>query len=301
MSGQRIAITGSSGLIGGALSAFLRQRGDIVVPIQRSTDVRSGSLPLVPHDAAARERLAQGLASCDAVVNLAGASISNLPWTREYRDELRRSRIETTNEIVTALGAGGSAAHLVSGSAHGIYADCHEEPVTENTPAGKGFLADLCRDWEDAALAASETSHGVALLRTSLVLAVEGGALGPIRRLTKLGLMGPIGPGHQWWSWISLYDEVRAIAHIIDHRLSGPVNLSAPRAIRQREFAAALGRSARRPALLPAPSIPLRLVLGPFAHELLDSRRLRPTRLQESGFEWRQSNLDQVLDQALAR
>ena len=300
MTGQRIAITGSSGLIGGALSSYLRERRDVVVPIRRAAQVPADALPLVPGDERVRRELADGLAQCDAVVNLAGAPIGKLPWTQAYRQELRSSRLTVTGELVAALAQSASPTMVVSASAHGIYGDGGETVLTESAPLASGFLPSLCRDWEKAALRASSSGHRVALLRTSLVLAGNAGALKPLQRLTRYGLNGPLGGGRQWWSWISLQDQVRAIAHVIDEQLSGPINMTTPRAIRQRDFAAAMGRSARRPAILPAPALALRAALGDFAPELTDSRRLRPDALLTSGFVWHEDNLDQVLDRAFA-
>lgn len=299
MTRQRIAITGSSGLIGGALSAYLRQRGDSVVRLVRRHPVGPDELRL-PGDAEPLDALVEGLRGVNAVVNLAGAGIGDHRWSDSYKRTLEASRLDTTNTVVKAL-EHLEPMRLVSGSAMGFYGDRGEEILDESSRAGTGFLSDLVVGWENAARRAETSGHSVALARTCLVISAQGGAFARMALPAKLGLTGPLGSGRQWWSWISLRDEVRAFVHLIDRTsVVGPVNLSAPLASRQADVAKALGRSLRRPAVMPAPAPALRLALGEMSSQLTASTRVRPRVLEQSGFEWLDSNLDHVLDRLAA-
>lgn len=293
MTAQRIAISGASGMIGSALTKRLRERGDEVVALHHQADADA---PLIGPDGIP---LAQALEGVDAVVNLAGAPIAGKRLTSSYLKTVRSSRVETTTALVEAMAAHDVSMRLVSGSANGIYGDAGEAQIDESAPVARGPVPDVVRAWEDAAKPAAERGHNVAFVRTSIVLSDAGGALAKMMPMAKFGINGPLGSGRQWWSWISLADEVRAIVHLIDNPdITGPVNMSAPLAVRQQEFAHALGRSLRRPAIAPAPASALRIALGEFANELLQSRRMMPAVLRESDFEWSESNLDQVLDRA---
>lgn len=299
MTRQRIAITGSSGLIGGALSAFLRERGDTVVRLVRRHPVPPYEVAL-PAPGEPVDELAAALNDVDVVVNLAGAGIGDHRWTASYKKALRDSRIDTTTTLVEAL-AHCSPKRLVSGSAMGFYGDRGEEVLDETSSAGSDFLADLVVDWEGCAERATSDGHSVAFARTTLVVSAQGGAFAQMALPAKFGVLGPLGSGRQWWSWISLRDEVRALTHLIDHPdITGPVNLAAPLACRQAGVAKALGRSMRRPAVAPAPEFALRAVLGEMSTQLTASTRVRPAVLQASGFTWMDSNLDQVLDRLAA-
>lgn len=299
MSGKRIAITGSSGLIGGALSSCLRRRGDEVVRLVRRTPVPPLEARLsAHHDAREAADLFSGV---DVVVNLAGAGIGDHRWTSAYKTELRRSRLTTTETLVTALLHTNRPLHLVSASAIGFYGDRGEEILTEASSGGSGFLADLVNDWETAALRARSAGHSVALARTGLVVSADGGALARMAWPTRLGLSGALGDGSQWWSWITLRDEVRALVHLIDHPdLVGRVNLTAPLPSRQLEVSRSFARAWRRPAVTRLPRPLLHAALGEMSGELTASARVRPRVLQEHGFEWRDTNLDQTLDRLVA-
>lgn len=299
MTGQRIAITGSSGLIGGALSAYLRERGNVVIRLVRrnpapALEARLPGAAAAPSEVAA---LAQVLSEADAVVNLAGAGVADRRWSASYKRTLRTSRIDTTRTLVSALALTPHPVRLVSGSAIGVYGERGEEVLTESSAPGRGFLADLTREWEREAARATSHGHSVACARTGLVVSAHGGAFQRLALPARLGMGGPLGSGHQWWSWISLRDEVRALTYLIDNpQITGPVNLVAPRASRQGELAHALGRSLRRPAALRVPERLLDAALGEMAAQITASIRVRPEVLTASGFRWLDGNQDQVLD-----
>jgi uncharacterized protein (TIGR01777 family) len=291
---QRVAITGSSGLIGGALSASLRQRGDEVVHLVRRE-------PRAPHevrwDPSARRLDQAALDGVDAVVNLAGAGVGDRRWTTDYRAQILASRVDSTATVSRAIAEAGGGIRLVSGSAVGYYGDRGDEVLDETSDPARSFLAQVCVAWEAATRAAEEAGAPVAHIRTGIVLAPDGGAMTPILRLARLGLGGPMGSGKEFWPWITLRDQVRAVLHLVDHpEVTGAVNLTGPAPARQREIAAELGRALHRPALLPAPAPALRLVVGEFAGEILASARVLPRRLEASGFAFEHPDLGTAID-----
>lgn len=300
---KRVAIAGSSGLIGGALRRHLLDRGDEVVrlvrgrpqaPDERSWTPGAGHLPLAALD------------DVDAVVNLAGAGIGDRRWNRDYKHVIETSRVETTRTIAHALAKiahrTGRHVRLVNGSAVGYYGDRGDELLTEQSAPGTDFLAGVVERWEGAAAEASDAGVPVALLRTGLVMAPHGGAFQPVLRLARLGLGGPLGSGRQWWPWITLGDGVGAIAHLIDRPdITGPVNGAAPSQDRQRDIAAELGRQLSRPAILPAPRLALRVIVGAFGDRILDSQRVVPSRLTDTGFVFEHPDLAVAVKWMLAR
>lgn len=290
----RVAVTGSSGLIGTALKAALHERGDDVVAFVRRPATNPGEVEWDP----ARGTVSPGaLDGVDAVVNLAGVGVGERRWTRSVRREILRSRVDSTRTLVSALVAQDRPIHLVSGSAVGFYGDRGDEIVTEATAPATTFLADVCRAWEGATAPASEAGHPVAHLRTGIVLAPEGGAMEPVLRLARLGLGGPLGSGRQFWPWITRADHVRAILHLLDHpEVTGPVNLVSPAPARQKDLAATLGEALHRPAVLPAPALAMRAVVGEFAGEVLASCRAVPERLLASGFAFEHATVPDAVD-----
>lgn len=242
----------------------------------------------------------------DAVVNLAGAGIGDRRWNEGYKRLVESSRVETTETIAQTLERiserTGRRIRLVNGSAVGFYGDRGDEVLTEASPAGTDFLSGVVQRWEAAAEKAEVAGSSVALLRTGIVMAPTGGAFGPLLRLARLGLGGPLGSGREWWPWITLPDATRAIVHLLDHpEISGPVNAVSPSPARQREIAAEIGRQLSRPAVLPAPRIALRAVIGEFADSIIASQRLVPTRLLESGFIFEHPDLESGVRWMLAR
>lgn len=295
----RVGISGASGLIGTALSTWLTDRGHTVVPLVRRA-ARPGEIEWDP----ATGRLDPAdIATLDAVVNLSGAGIGDQRWSDSYRQTILDSRTDTTALLATTirdLGADGPDV-FVSGSAIGIYGSRGDEVLTEESSDGDGFLADVCRAWEQAALPASEAAR-VSLLRTGIVLTPDGGALAKMLPFFKFGVGGRFGRGDQYMSWITLHDEVRAIEHALTADLEGPVNLTAPNPATNREFTDALGDALRRPTLLPVPAFGPRLLLGKQLADalLFDSARVEPAALVADGFEFDHPELAPALADILA-
>ncbi|GGL22243.1 TIGR01777 family protein [Phycicoccus endophyticus] len=286
----RVAVTGSSGLIGTALVAALRARGDDVLRLVRREPAAPDE---VRWDPATRRLDPAVLDGVDAVVNLAGAGVGDHRWSPAYKREILASRTDATTAVATAVAATGAPVRLVSGSAVGFYGDRGDQPLTEADAAGTGFLAEVVLAWEAAAGPAVEAGAPVAFARTGIVMAAGGGAMAPLLRLARLGLGGPLGSGRQFWPWVTLVDEVRALVHLVDRPdVTGAVNLTGPAPARQREVAAALGRALHRPAVLPAPSLALRAVVGEFAGEILGSQRIVGEALLASGFVHEHADLD---------
>lgn len=284
-----IAITGASGLLGSALSTALRARGDHVVHLVR----RDPAADLPDGVREVRWDIDSGLADGDvldevtAAVNLAGANLGTRRWNDRYKAELVRSRVGTTRLLSRILADLPQRPRLVSGSAIGIYGDRKDTQLTEESAPGTGFIADLASDWERATWIAEEAGVSVAHARTGIVLSRSGGALARLMPLVRAGLAGPLGSGRQYWSWISLPDHVAAMMWLIDHpEISGPVNLTAPNPAPQTEVVKALASQVHRPAVIPAPTLALRLALGEMASEILGSQRVAPSVLLEHGFEF---------------
>jgi uncharacterized protein (TIGR01777 family) len=281
---QRVAISGASGLIGSALSSYLVARGDDVRHLVRR-EARTGSE--ISWDPANRRLDPASLEAVDAVVHLAGAGVADRRWTARHKQDVLASRTDGTAAVATAVAAHGDRIRLVSGSAIGWYGNRGDEILTEQSPEGTGFLAEVAQAWEASTASASAAGAPVAMSRTGLVMSRSGGAFEPLVRLGKLGLAGPLGSGRQWWAWVTLDDVVRALVHLLDRRdITGPVNVVGPEPLREKELVDEIGRQLGRPTVLPAPAFALRAVLGEFSGEVTGSRRVVPTRLRESGFEW---------------
>ncbi|TQJ50344.1 TIGR01777 family oxidoreductase [Phycicoccus sp. SLBN-51] len=296
---QRVAITGASGMIGSALSAFLSARGDEVVHVVRRPARTSAEISWDPSN---RQLEAAALSGVDAVVHLAGANVGEKRWTPSRKQEIFASRVDGTHTLATALAEADHPIRLVSQSAVGIYgSDRGDEVLTEGSESGHGFLAEVVRAWEAAAEPARAAGLPVVHPRTGIVLAPGAGAMGPLLRLAQLGLAGPLGSGRQFWPWITLRDTVRALAFLVDQPdISGPVNVVGPAPARQKDIASELARQLHRPSLLPAPGMGLRLYLGEFANDILGSQRVVPTRLLECGFEYEQDTLPKAISWLLA-
>lgn len=293
---MRIAITGASGLIGTALSDALRADGHSVVPVVRRR-VGAGE-DAIAWDPAAGTIDATALEGIDAVVNLAGAGIGDARWSDARRREIRESRVRGTEILATAIASlDRTPSVLLSGSAIGFYGDTADRTVDESAPAGDDFLASVCVDWEAAARPAIDAGVRTAFLRTGIVLSPTGGAMGKMLPLFRFGLGGRMGSGRQWWSWISLTDEVAAIRWLLDHELSGPVDLTAPEPVTNAQFTKALGAALHRPTALPVPAFGPRLLLGrDLADALLfTSQRVLPSALIHSNFEFSHPTIDLAL------
>ncbi|WP_236245300.1 TIGR01777 family oxidoreductase [Streptomyces sp. CC210A] len=296
---RRVAVTGSHGLIGAALVRSLRADGHEVVRLVRHPARTAHEVEWDPK----RQYVdAAGLAGCDAVVHLAGAGVGDRRWTEAYKREIRDSRVLGTAAIAEAVASLDVPPEvLVCGTALGYYGDTGTRAVDESAPAGDGFLPSVCVEWEEAATAAEEAGIRVAYARTGLVVAREGGAWGRLFPVFRAGLGGRLGDGRQYWSFISLHDEVAALRHLVDTpELSGPVNLTAPEPVTNREVTAAMGRVLRRPTPFPVPAAVLRLVLGDFADDIVGSQRVLPARLLESGFRFAFPTVDAAIRAAAA-
>lgn len=299
MTTTKIIISGSSGLIGSALADSLRADG---IEVNRLVRSEPRSPDEIHWDPASGQLDPDLLSGAQAVVNLNGASIGRLPWTRNYRQVLRDSRLLPTRTIVTALRQlGEESPMLVSSSGVGFYGDRPGERLTESSSPGDTFLARLCVDWEAEALKAGPHTP-VSLLRTAPLLHQEA-VLKPIVALTRFGVSGPLGTGRQLWPWISLEDEVRAIRHIIDQGIVGPVNLSGPTTASAREIGREVARRLKRPYILPAPRWALRLILGRDTADslLLADAQVEPEVLTKTGFEFTHSTAQAAIDSALTR
>jgi uncharacterized protein (TIGR01777 family) len=293
-----VAIAGSSGLIGSALVTALRTADHQVLRIVRRAPANASELHWDPDSG---ELDADALDGIDAVVNLCGINIGRRRWSGAFKQNLRDSRI-TPTEVLSAAVADAGVGVLVSASAVGYYGDTRDRAVDETALAGRGFLAQLCKDWETATAPARDAGTRVVLARTGLVLASSGGALRQLRPLFSVGLGARLGRGRQYMSWISLEDQVRALQFAIsDSRLSGPVNLTGPAPVTNAEFTAALGRAVNRPTPLMMPGFAVRAALGEFADEtLLSGQRAIPTVLERAGFEFHHNTVGEALRYATA-
>lgn len=294
-----VGITGSTGLIGTALSAHLRSIGHTVVPIVRRTP-SSGEIEWQPTE----DRLDAGaLAPLDAVVHLAGAGIGDHRWTDAYKQTLMESRTVPTSLLARRMAESGGPTTLISGSGVSFYGDRPDGEIDETAEGGEGFLVDVVRAWEGATRPAEDAGIRVAHIRSGIVLTPKGGALKRMLPLFRLGLGGKYGDGKQWMSWISMTDQVGAITHLLTGRASGPVNLTAPTPVRGDEFADTLGDVLNRPNFFPVPKFGPRLVVGrELADTLLfEGQRALPRALLDDGYEFAHPTLDVALRAELKR
>jgi uncharacterized protein len=297
---MQIAITGASGLIGSALSKQLKISGHEVISVVRRQPTASEigwSITENRIDSGAFDGI-------DAVVHLAGAGIGDRRWTGEYKQELVTSRTIGTALVAQAINdAQRPPSVFLSGSAIGIYGSSPTATFDESSSIGDGFLADLCRQWEAAAIPARNSATRVTLLRTGIVLSTAGGALKKQLPLFKLGLGGKMGSGKNWQSWIHIDDEVNAIIHLLSADISGPANLTAPTPVTQADFANTLGNVLGRPTFLPIPTFGPKLVLGAELAEnlLFSGQQVLPTVLQADGFEFAHPTLDGALRDLLEK
>lgn len=290
---MQVAITGASGLIGTALRRSLEAAGHTPIPLTRRPD-GSG----IGWDPAAGEIDAAALEGIDAVVHLAGEPIAGLRWTDAKKKAIRDSRIDGTTLLASTLaGLKRPPSVLLSGSAIGYYGDRGDEILTEDSTPGDDFLASVCRQWEAATAPAHDAGITVATLRTGLVLSPDGGLLGRLLPLFKWGLGGRLGRGRQYMSWISIDDHVAAMSALLADPVSGPVNLTAPAPVTNREFTRVLASALNRPAVFTVPSFAPRLALGAeLADSLLfSSARVEPVRLVDLGFAFSHDTLDEAL------
>ena len=299
---MKIAITGATGLIGSALSRSLTSDGHEVVPVVRRPVTAGESAITWDPDAGTID--AAAFEGIDAVVHLAGAGIGDKRWSDEYKRIVLESRTKGTDLLARTLaGLDRKPSVLVSGSAIGIYGDTGDTAVTEDGPHAKDFLASVCEQWEAAALPAVDAGIRVPFLRTGIVLSPDGGALAKLLPLFKLGVGGRMGSGRQWWSWITLADEIGVIRWLLDNEISGPVNATAPNPCTNRDLTKVLGEVLHRPTLFPVPTFGPKLLLGgELADALLfTSSRVLPGVLSDNDFTFAHPTLDGALRAILAR
>ncbi len=287
---QRIAVTGASGLIGTALVGYLKSQGHTVQRLVRRTAVSSEE---ITWDPIAGTVDMDALAGVDAVIHLAGAGVSDKRWTKKYKSEILNSRLLGTTTIAKAV-AIVKPQVFISASAIGWYGESGNRAVVESDRVGDDFLAAVCREWESAADLAGDVR--TVKLRTGLVLDPTGGALGKMLPIFRFGLGGKLGNGKQWWSWITLHDQIRAIAFLLENKVSGPVNLTSPNPVTNSEFTAGLARALHRPALFPVPTLALKIVLGGFSSEVLGSKKVLPQALTEAGFTFDYPHISSALE-----
>lgn len=297
---MRIAITGSSGLIGSALTERMRAIGHEVLPVTRGNPEQ----PTALWDPA-RQWIRDGaLDGIDAVIHLAGEDIAGKRWSESRCRLLWESRVDATRLLVDHIGSLSSRPQiLISASAVGYYGNRGDEILTEQSTSGDGFLSELCQSWERESRRADDFGVRTVQVRTAgSVLALNGGALPRMLLPFRLGLGGRLGTGNQWFTWVSLDDEVGAIEHLMNSTsVEGAVNVVAPDPITNSDFTRALGRALRRPALMMVPPFALRLIWGGLADEaLLSSQRAVPERLMASGYKLAHTDLEQTLGYVLS-
>ena len=293
---MRVAITGSSGLIGSALVSALRQDGDDVIRLVRRVPRSADELawdPEAPHGGLGLA----ALRGVEAVVNLAGAGVADHRWTVSYKEKIRASRVAGTHALAGLLADMDSPpAVVLSGSAIGWYGDTGGREVDETAPAGTGFLAGVVKEWEAAADPARQAGLRVVTLRTGIVISRQGGVLARMLPPFRLGLGARLGPGTQVMSWVALADWIRIARFLLDRpEMSGPVNLTSPDAVTNAAFTSALAAALHRPAALSVPSPVLSLALGGVTSDLLSSARVVPERLRDAGFEFSRPSMAAAL------
>lgn len=289
---MRIVIGGSSGLIGTELVDSLRKDGHEVLRLVRRKSVATSEIYWNP--AAGELDFAQ-LAGCDVFINLAGAGVGDSRWTEKYKALILSSRVDSTSLLAKAA-AEIKPDVFIAGSAIGWYGDTADHQVDESSPAGTGFLADVVVAWEDASKPASAAGVRVVNIRTGLVAAKNGGAWSRLLPIFKLGAGGKLGSGKQYWSFISMRDEISAIKFVIlNSKISGPVNLTAPEPATNAEVTKAMSKVFNRPALFPVPAFALKSLLGEFSQEVLGSARVVPRVLMDAGFTFQDPNIESAM------
>jgi len=293
---MHVFVTGATGLIGTALCQALVERGHAVTALSRSSAPRGlpAGVRACQGDPASPGRWQEELAVCDACVHLAGEPLARRRWTEERKRAIRASRLDSTRRVAEVIAARGPGV-LISGSAIGYYGPHGDEPLDEEAPAGQGFLASVCQEWEEAARPAAARARVVAL-RTGIVLARGGGALQQMLLPFRFFLGGPIGRGEFWVSWIHIADEVGLVLWALEgDSVSGPLDATAPEPVRQRDLARAIGRALHRPSAVPVPLIALRLALGELAQAVATGQRVLPRKALDGGYRFRFERLEPAL------
>jgi uncharacterized protein (TIGR01777 family) len=296
---MKIVVAGSSGLIGSALVRVLGSEGEghahEVLRLVRREAAADDEISWDP--AAGRGPDLKLLRGVDAAINLAGAGLGDHRWSDAYKKEILESRTSSTRLLAEALASlDPLPTVLLSGSAIGVYGDTGDRFVDEDAPPAQDFAATVAHEWEAAAGAASEAGIRTVFLRTGIVLSTKGGALGKVLPMFKAGVGGRLGSGHQYISWIARPDHIAAMRFLLDaDDVSGPVNLTAPNPVTNRDYTKAIAAAVHRPALFPAPTLALKAVLGEFAGNVVGGQRVLPKRLVDAGFEFGYSEIGPAL------
>lgn len=291
---MRVAITGASGLVGRALTRSLERRGDSVSPLVRH-DAKPGEIQWDPEK---QQIDAAQLEGFDAIVHLAGENIAEHRWGESFKESILESRVKGTKLIADTITEFSAPPRVfISASAVGIYGNRGDSVLTEDSRAGEGFLADVCRAWEACADRMVQAPTRLAKVRFGMILSRDGGSLSKMLLPFRLGLGGKIGSGHQFMSWVTLHDVVRAIEYILDHdEANGVFNVTAPVPVTNQEFTKTLGHVLHRPTIFPVPTFLLHFALGEMADELLlSSARVLPERLEKLGFRFSEPELEAAL------
>lgn len=306
MDAPRVTLTGATGLLGPQLTAALLARGARVTVLSRDPDrarAKLGEVTALAWDPMSEAAPAEALSASDAVVHLAGAPVAQR-WSAEAKRAIRESRVTGTRNLLAGLAAADESKRprtIVSSSAIGYYGPHGEEPLDEDAPPGKDFLARVCVEWEAEAAKASDLGLRAVQVRTGIVLDAAGGALQKMLTPFRLGIGGPVAGGRQYMSWIHADDVVgMMLAAIADERWSGPVNATAPEPVTNAAFSNALGRVLHRPALLPVPGLALRALYGEMAEIVTTGARAVPAKALVLGYEFRHAQLEPALQSALA-
>lgn len=298
---MKVAVTGGSGFVGTHLSRQLLDAGHEVLSFGTRAVYRHIDHPAFTYQSADTTRPGdwqQGIADADVIYNLAGRTIFQR-WTKRYKQQIYDSRILTTRHLVAAL-TQASRKVLVSTSAVGYYGDCGDTELTEASPLGADFLAEVSRDWEAEAMGAEAKGARVAIARFGVVLGTDGGALAKMIPAFRSFVGGPLGTGRQWFPWIHMHDLVGALEFLaFTESLSGPFNLTAPNPVRNKEMAATLGRVLGRPAVLAAPAFMLKLAMGELSCILLGSQRALPSQLLKAGYDFAFPSIEAALENLL--
>jgi len=300
---MRVFITGATGFIGWELTARLRGAGHQVTAWVRNESKARGLLGPEVGLASAPAGLREAIAKADAVINLAGEPVSAGRWTTSRKQAIVESRVKLTSAIASAIAQSRSRpAVFISASAVGYYGDRGDEVVEDDAPPGNDFLGNLCRNWEAAALEAAQSGVRVFIPRIGIVLGADGGALTSMVLPFRVGMGGPLGSGRQYVPWIHLEDQLAVMmAALEDRRMSGPMISAAPNPVTSRELAKAIGAVLHRASFMPVPTIALRILLGEAAAMVLTGQRVRPRRLEQSGFIWRYPMIAGALTDLLRR
>jgi uncharacterized protein (TIGR01777 family) len=296
---MRIVIGGASGYLGRPLVQRLRDSGHDVVRLVRREPAAPDEVAWRPNQGALDPAVVD---RADAAINLAGVGVGDHRWNEEYKRLIRASRVNSTEMLARAVAAASRPPRvLLNASAVGYYGDTGDGEVDEAAKAGDGYFPEVCQAWEAATAPAEEAGIRVVHLRTGLVLGPDGGLLGPMLPMFRLGLGGRLGNGRQWMPWISREDALAAIDFLLTADVTGAVNLTGPVPVRNKDFARTLGRVLRRPALLPVPALALRLVVGEFGREAVASQRVLPAVLAGAGYRFEHPDLEAALRWALQR